>query len=216
MTGSTPTEPRTDSFQVEIGGQPFRVDSALYTALMQERKDMEEKYKGGDDEDDENMDALKEDLLYERARADSLEIELNTLQAGRTDSTEHSDAIAAEAESRLDAFHQAAPFLPKDTKFDGKIDSIGWMKQAIGAKFPDMKLDDVTSDYVRGTFAAMDSSSATPAQTEPRKDSTQTLRLDAANASQHPQAPGARKDMAYDAPNMGGHGERRKLTYSKR
>jgi Tfp pilus assembly protein PilN len=137
------------------------------------KKKMEEAEAKGKESDDEELKETYDSYVYEKARADALEVEnkahadeIEALQANRVDG----DAIATEVASRIDAYMDAVGILaPKlkvaldelEINFDGNQSVTDVQKATLAHMRPDLKLDDteISGAY---KFAKLDLAASAP------------------------------------------------------
>ncbi len=161
-----------------------------YQAVLDERNTLKTdaaKYKA----DAEQLPKVTAERDVLQAKVDSQAQELKT----KMDSAEVTQA----AQARLDAFANAKPYLPKETKFDAKVAPIEWMKQALTAANPKLKLDGKSDEYVTAGFEMLATLGTSETQRQKRTDDVKAT-LDAAAAGGDRSGPSLeRSDEDWDA-----------------
>jgi hypothetical protein len=146
--------------------------------LREDAKFMKKKMEGSKEEEDaeskdEELKETYDSYIYEKARADALEVESNAhadeleeLKANRVDG----DAIASEVANRIDAYMDAVGILAPELKqaldrleinFDGKQTVADVQKATLAHLRPELKLDDAE---ISGAYKLAKLDSAAPAE----------------------------------------------------
>ncbi|NEZ65528.1 DUF2213 domain-containing protein [Leptolyngbyaceae cyanobacterium CCMR0082] len=101
-------------------------------------------------------DAAESDLLTKvTAERDMLQGRVDSLTAerdARMDAGDVEKAAQQLAQTKLDAFQAALPYLPEDTRFDVGVSPLEWKRQAIASANPDLKLDSKDEAYINAAF----------------------------------------------------------------
>ena len=120
------------------------------------------------------------DLTKVTAERDMLQAKVDS-QAEDLKTKLDADQITAAAQARLDAFDQAKPFLPKETKFDAKVEPTQWMRKAIAAANPKLNLDEKSDEYIQAAFDTLCALGTSEQQRQKRIENQKNV-LDAAAA----------------------------------
>lgn len=144
--------------KMKLGGAEYEVDSGLATAIDAAMKD--EKKKGYDecmeDMKKKKMDSeseianLKKENEKLTAKKDELENTVKELSSKKVDASEVHKLVVA----RQSLIQKAMSILPEETKFDTMTD-IEIKKAAIAKKYPELKLDEKSTDYIEARFDAI-------------------------------------------------------------
>jgi GTP cyclohydrolase II len=165
-------------------GAAHEVPEAVAIAWDSMHQDMKKKMKDYEDlekekEDmKEEMDSLNQTLEYIHSRVDELEAQGQNFDA---------DAVNALVAERVDAWLDVAQmvgqpinFAASGITFNPSMDAAEVHKSLILAKSPDMKLDGMNADVVKGLYMGLFKSGKTES---PRADSTNTLQAQLAAAA---------------------------------
>ena len=141
--------------KIKLGDVEYECDGGLATAIKDAMKEAkkagyDEAMEKSSKEKKDSEDALRSDVEKLQAKNDELSAEVTKLKSAQMDE----EKIRKASIARSNLVEKCKPHLDAATKFD-EMSDLEIKKAVIVAKYPDVKLDEKSQDYIEARFDAI-------------------------------------------------------------